>query len=382
MAATPEIDVDRDTLDRVASSALVCPSSVVDWHFSRVVYSAMNPVSAALYRVEGTARAGGELRRWSSILKICRPQSEQSLARLSSEDRARITDSDRWDREVEAYASGVLASLPTGVSAPRCHAIERTDGGARLWLEEVRDDRETWDIARYGLAGRHLGRLNGTYLAGRPLPQHEWLSRDWIRKWTAYFARSADVILADDSLWSTPIVVAQFDTGARDDLATMRRSFAAWLAALDELPRTIAHLDAFRANMLSRATAEGAETVLIDWAFVGQGPIAADPAQLVVASLFYQGERLEVHPLETAVLAGYAAGLDDVGYRIAPAPLRRAYVLNALARLTFVLGPLSVAGDPRRQAVLAGRIGRPYPEIVGLLAGRTRYLTALFRELD
>ena len=380
--AETEIEVDKHTLDTVASNALACSSRVTEWRVTPLRYAAMNPVSQGLYRVEGRAKAGDEARGWSSILKICRPQSETALARLSAEDRARITDSDRWDREVEAYASGILASLPAGIAAPRCHAIERTESGARLWLEDVREDLETWDIERYALAARHLGRMNGESVAGRPLPEQEWLSRDWLRKWTAYFARSADAILADDRVWSTPVVATQFDAEARADLATMRRSFSGWLAALDDVPLAFAHLDAFRANMLTRAAPDGAETVLVDWAFVGHAPIAADPAHLVVASIFYQGEGLDARALEQAVLDGYAEGLKDAGARIARGPLRRAYVLNALARMTFVLGPLASAGDPQREALLAGRIGRPYADVVALLAGRTRYLTALFRELD
>ena len=83
---------------------------------------------------------------------------------------------DGWDREVQAYRSGLLDDLPDRLVAARCYGIEERPGAAWLWLEDVTDEiGPHWPIARFALAARHLGRLSGRYLTERPLPDDPWL---------------------------------------------------------------------------------------------------------------------------------------------------------------------------------------------------------------
>ena len=378
MASGP-IDVDRATMTRVASSALGKAVADVAWEITPLRYMAYNPISQGLYRVDGSARDGDAVRKWSSVLKVCRPPAEEQLARLPDGDRERVLDTMRWDREAEAYASRLFADLPDGVVAPRCYGIDRRADGAWLWLEHVIEDEPAWSVARYGLAARHLGRLNGAKHVASAAPRDGWLSRDWIRKWTAYFARSAGTLLADERIWSTPVVAAHFSAKERDELRALLPVHERWLSSLDGAPHTLAHLDAFRANMLSRTGSRSPETVLVDWAFVGYAPLGADPAHLVVASLYYHGDRADVVALEAAVVEGFASGLADVGYAVPREELERLYAINALARMTFVLGPLSAAGDPAREQRLEAMLGAPYARIVERLADRTRYLCGVSR---
>ncbi len=246
------------------------------------------------------------------------------------------------------------------------------------------DDRPQWDVARYALAARHLGRLGGEYLAGRELPSHEWLSRDWVRSWSTYFSRTMPAILEDDDIWAQPTVVELFDPGTREDLRRLWGERARWWSALDRLPLTLAHLDAFRANLMSRTARGQVETVAIDWAFVGLAPLAADVATLVAASLFYHGDPLDPQAVTAACLAATYEGLHDVGHRISIRELERAYAINIVGRWALVIGPLRAAGDPAREENMEQRLRRPYREIVRLIAERARYVCALSRgvELD
>src|SRR4029079_500712 len=120
---------------------------------------------------------------------------------------------------------------------------------------------------RYALVARHLGRFNGAYLAETPLPDQPWLSRGWLRDFVAPSGRAvADLERLADSGVSPlarqlcpPSVVV-----AITRLWTERDRF---LAALDWLPQTFCHLDAFRRNLLIRAGPAGEELVAIDWAY-------------------------------------------------------------------------------------------------------------------
>ena len=278
-AAAPELD--RGRLTSVAAGALGRSIDALgDWAVTPLGYTVFNPVSQGIFRVRGTALSGGNSLPWSAVLKICRAPSDEELTEATADRRAVLLETLRWDREGDAYASGLLETLLHGLAAPRCLCVDRHDGTLWIWLEDVADDAAAWDVARYALAARHLGRLGGEYLAGRPLPQHQWLSRGWIRTWSTYFSRTMPAILEADGLWAQPPVVELFDRDARDELRRLWSMRERWWNALDRLPSTLSHLDAFRGNLMSRTARGRVETVAIDWAFVGIAPIAADVATL------------------------------------------------------------------------------------------------------
>jgi hypothetical protein len=378
-------ELERSGLTRVVTRALGRPVDALgEWTVVPLGYTVFNPVSQGIYRVTGNARSGTSSLPWSAVLKICRAPGAEELATADDDRRALLVETLRWDREGEAYASGLLETLPEGLAAPRCFGVERHEGTLWIWLEDVADDAADWDVARYALAARHLARLGGEYLAGRELPTHSWLSRGWIPAWSSFFSRTMPAVLEDDGLWAQPIVVDQFARGAREDLRDLWRDRDRWWSALDRFPQTLSHVDAFRANLMSRTVRGQVTTVAIDWAFVGIVPLAAEVAQLVVASLFYHGDQLDPAELAAACLDATRDGLRDVGYRVSAAELERAYAINAVARWALTIGPLRAAGDVVREEKMAQMLQRPFPVIVRLIAGRARYLCALSRgvELD
>ena len=383
MAAPAPPELDRARLAAVASGALGrSVDAVVDWTVTPVGYTVFNPVSQGIFRVTGTARSGGTSLPWSAVLKICRAPSDAELAEASPDRRAILIDTLRWDREGEAYASGLLETLPDGLAAPRCLGVDRHDDTLWIWLEYVADDIAQWDVARYALAARHLGRLGGEYHTGRELPSQEWLSRGWVRSWSTYFSRTMPAMLASDDVWAQPIVVELFDPGAREELGRLWDERDRWWDALDRLPLTLAHLDAFRGNLMSRTARGQVETVAIDWAFVGLAPLAADVATLVAASLFYHGDPLDPHAVTTACLAATHDGLRDAGHDISLHELERAYAINVVGRWGFVIAPLRAAGDRAREEKMEQMLRRPYREIVRLIAERARYVCALSRRVE
>ena len=62
-----------------------------------------------------------------------------------------------------------------------------------------------------------------------------------------------------------------------DSLLRMWAQRKQFLDALDRLPETLCHFDAFRRNLFARRTPDGlGRTVVIDWAFVGIGAVGQD----------------------------------------------------------------------------------------------------------
>jgi hypothetical protein len=104
-----------------------------------------------VYRVSGTASDGGTLLEWALMLKILRP------AAAAWNPAAREIDHPiYWKREALAYASGLLADLPGGITAPRCFVVEeRADESCWLWLEEISDSYgPRWPLAQYAHAAQ------------------------------------------------------------------------------------------------------------------------------------------------------------------------------------------------------------------------------------
>ena len=273
------------------------------------VYEPVVSASSGIWRV----RAGDR----SAILKLVAHSTEGHVNWLSGEEPSHWY---YWRREVLAYESGLLESLPGDLRAPACHLVaERDDGSVALWLEDLRGRPATrWTIGRYGLAARHLGRTQGAYLTSRALPDQEWLSRDWMRDYLTQ--RDGDLELVDDTdAWQEALVAASFPTPPVERLQEMRGDQSRFLDALDRLPRTLCHLDLHPANLFAGADGGGRgvddSTVAIDWSFVGIGSLGEDAGNLVpdaVLDFHVAPERLD--ELYETVAAGYASGLRDAGW--------------------------------------------------------------------
>ena len=184
-----------------------------------------------------------------------------------------------WKREALVYGSGLLGDLPAGFSAPRCYGIDERPDGFVLWLEDVADAVEgKWSLARYGEVARHLGHFNGAYLAGRPLPDAPWLCRDMLRWREPLVARSGtgSPSCARDRACNEggPATSSTARTGSGPSASAISRHWP--------VPQVLCHNDADRRNLLVREGSGGAETVAVDWAFLGPQAVGTDALTLAV----------------------------------------------------------------------------------------------------
>jgi AcrR family transcriptional regulator len=317
-------EIDCEVLTPVVRHALGSDTAeVVEWNCRQIHGGIGGGVGgSAIYGLTGQGCDLGQALSWSLILKVLWAQADSD-----------VSDCYYWRREADAYQSGWLDDLPGQLRAPRCFGVvDRPDGACWLWLEEVTDEAgPRWPVERYGLAARHLGQFNGAYLVESSPPSCPWLSSGWLREAVAQAAPAIELL--HRSL-EHPLLrrFLPGDTGkAFFDLWTERKMF---LNALDRLPHTICHLDAFRRNLFARVGADGRDqTVAIDWAFVGTGAIGEEIEPLVLRSLaFGEVEPGEAHELDEAVFAGYLDGLRDAGWRGDPRQARLGYTAAAASR--------------------------------------------------
>lgn len=392
-AASRHNALDRDDVIGPVRRALGdAAAEVIDWRDEPLAYTNRTPVSDGVYRVAGHARTRGGARPWSLILKIAHSPAGRSWPdgrRVPEGWGADPAHTQYWRREALAYRSGLLDDLP-GVVAPRCFGVvERGEEAIWLWLEDIDEtERRPWPLARYGVAARHLGRFNGAYLAGQPIPTAPWLNRGFLRAWTVDPARVGlmDTIACAET-WAHPLVRRAFPTPVAGRLLRLRDERERLLAALDQLPRTLCHLDAFPGNLLARRDAAGREqTVALDWAFVGIAAVGEEIGHLVAWSLLL-GEvaATEAEQLRAVVLAGYTDGLREAGWPGSESELARAAASGAAIAAALRWGfsaanrALRPAFDARARGALERDTGRPVEEG---MAERARLVYFLLDWLD
>ncbi|HEY64456.1 MAG TPA: phosphotransferase [Caldilineae bacterium] len=308
-------DIDAAKLTPIVRQALDNPAAIVtDWETERL--SGGIGVGTAVYRISGQAQHGDQTISWSLILKVQLP--------VPGHDEP--SDWAYWKREIEAYRSGWLDDLPGGIAAPRCYGVEeRPDGSYWLWLKEVKDDiGPKWPLEHYGVAARHLGQFNGAYLTGEPIPTYPWLSRDWLRQLQEPAGPSIEQLLNAQHL---PLVRRFLSEGIGERIAQLWAHRHYFYSLLDHLPQTICHYDATRRNLLAQRMPDGSyQTTLIDWSFVGYGPIGADLALLVKGTIsLLSVEISKAQELRQIAFEGYLEGLRDAGWQGDPRLVELSY---------------------------------------------------------
>jgi hypothetical protein len=278
----------------------------------------------AVYRFSGQGRDQGRTIPWSLILKMLRPAG----------GGADVSAWDYYKREVDAYQSGWAADLPGGLAAPRCFGVlDHPDGTCWMWLEEVVEGiGSQWPLEHYRIVARHLGQFNGAYLVDRPLPDWPWLSSNWL--WH-YVEQSAPAMEPLRDAQASPWGRRWLPEKDSDRFFHLWEERARYFDALDRLPQTICHFDIFRLNLFARKAADGDDqTVVIDWAFVGRGPIGADLNPLVWMSIALAGIGPDkAQELEEIVFEGYLEGLREVGWRGDPQQVRLGYTAASVRYL-------------------------------------------------
>jgi len=348
------VAIDQTTLTPLVRNALNSESiEVGNWECEQL-HGGMG-VATAIYRFSGEGHDQGQKVPWSLILKTLSPSGDN-------------TDISAWNyykREAAAYQSGLLDDLPGGLAAPRCFSVvDQPNGTCWIWLENIRDEiGSRWPLEHFGVVARHFGQFNGAYLVERSMPSWKWLSSDWLR---AYIAPTASAIPLIRKSLNHPLVRRGFPGEASDRLFRLWEERDLFLDALNRLPQTLCHLDLFRRNLFARKTGDNDDqTVVIDWAFVGQGAIGVEIANLVSANLaFNEVDLAQAQALEDIVFESYLGGLSDAGWRGDPQQVRLGYTAgNLRLRLGELDRAMEFILDESRHPFAEQVFGRSMEEI-------------------
>lgn len=359
----PPLDLPSATLTTIARAVTGSPNLVLGPIQITAIHHT-HEATAGVYRIASNHSLAGTSIPWSVVLKIVCPASDSASL-----------------REVDAYRSGLLADLP-GIRAPHCYGVEqRADGRWWLWLEDLAPNT-TWPVARFALAARHFGRFNGTYAVHRPIPHAPWLNRDFLRTLAAQRQATTMQRLQHPETWTHHLVRAMFPTPVAPRLLRLWAAHGALLAALDQMPRTFCHHDAWQPNLVVQPCADGGEqTIALDWALAGVGALGEELGQLVAGNLMLDEVSDSVaQRLPEAAWEGYLAGLTDVGWRGDETQVRLGYLASATLRWGLAPPGLALALDESRHALIEQRRGQPMSRILARRARAAYILLDLAEE--
>jgi hypothetical protein len=373
--ATRLAAVDGTVLTPLIQQVLAQPTAeVLNWGYELLQGGFGHEVSGVygVYRFRGRALVQGETRPWSLILKA-------SGSATSGHDP---TAWNYWKREALIYQSALLATLPPGLTAPRCFGVvEPVDEEVWLWLEDIHDEcGRRWPVARYGVAAHHLGQFNGAYLAGHPLPQQPWLTQSLWPDWLPMF----NTYLSDLPVWRQhPYAQRVLPADLMPRMMALWAQRERFLHALAQLPCCFCHHDAFRRNLFARQDPVGQEeTVAIDWAFAGLGVVGTEASKLCISSLtFLELPATQAQELDVTVFSGYLAGLQAAGWQGDRQMVRCGYtIVAALSGLEQLYRDLHGIHSGVPDAVVERIFGHAVPQILDQHTNLFRFTLALADE--
>ncbi|MCW2846963.1 MAG: hypothetical protein JWR90_937 [Marmoricola sp.] len=307
-----------------AETTLVCSS------VEEVAYDLPAITTAGRFWVSGLAEVRGSEVPWALFVKHVQAWSRSPLFQLVPvEVRPMAAASVPWRTEPLVYRSDLCDRLPAGLRMPRAVGVfDLDDLSASVWLEVVETRPVEWDLPRYARAAELVGRLAASprtvELAG--VGEFDFALTDYLE---GRLRHQVLPMLADQGLWSHPLVAPAFDPGLRERLLAAADRAGSLVDELSSLPYGASHGDACPNNLL--VPAHGDDFVLIDFGFWGEMPLGFDLAQLLVGDV-QVGRRSSagLAEVDTAILRAYVAGLRAEGCRVPADVVRRAHALQLM----------------------------------------------------
>lgn len=257
--------------------------------------------------------------------------------------RSARDDPQWWGREAAFYESDLATSgWSAGVRAARCYTVDDHDDCRDLWLEyvDIPTDLRGYEKAASGLARWQVANSD---------TKHAWLSEDWI---PTHVGRHG---LDNERTLAHPAWPAAIDKGLDPMLREVVRSRVTdpieIRRQLRQFPQVLTHHDFHYKNLGT----VGDDVVIIDWAFVGWGPIGHDVGHLAMDIDADLGRPSEVwHAMQSA----YCAGLAAAGWTGDLAVVRRSMEVSNGLRLSWAIDHVLSIAEQVPDATLAAASAR------------------------
>jgi len=308
---------------------------ILDWMVEPISQEILTDTTAGLFRFNGQGQSAKGKRPWRVVLKWINNPKQWSQ---------QPGEASYWRREIMAFQSGLLEELPPGVRAPRCYGVMENEDGAWVWIEYIQEATgKQWSLDYFQRTARQLGRFQGAYLCGTPLPSQPWLCQPffgvgWAEQngWSGFMNPEFE-----QNAWKLPIVQGALDDKQKLRLLQLIVENLRFDLVNNRLPQVLCHNDVHRKNfMWSHSPQTGEEELIgVDWAFTGPGAAGNDLGGLVGNSMyFFDYDPYDVETLEAALLDGYLAGIAEHRVEIDPRLVRLGYLISLSFWMEYLPG--------------------------------------------
>jgi Phosphotransferase enzyme family len=367
--------MDLPAADLAATVKLVLGDTATPgtWTVERVAYDSGSPATGGLMRVRGRSDDG---RDWAVFVKLVQHARHwPRLHLIPAEIRDGFTAGFPWRQELSLWEPSFAGCMPAGLRPPALYRMtDLGDDRLLLWMEDIDAHGDTcWNLDLFTRAARALGglaalRSTPELLAGTGHPPG-WALR--------LYAQGRVLLggvpqLADDDLWSRPMLAAAVDARLRDDLRRIAEALPAILDRLDTLPQTLAHGDASPQNLLVSRDEPGV-LVAIDVAFQCPLAVGFDLSQLLVG-LAHAGHVTtdQLSAIHERLVPAYVAGMREHGFDADPEQVAYGYVGALTVRSALTSLPYEMLEGPPTDELA---------ELVRQRAALTRFLADLALDL-
>ena len=315
------LSIDGDYLKNILKNVLADSEiELKDWEAHQIIGGL--EIGSNIYKLSGTAVSEKTIKSWSLILKIFHPEEQ-----FSDPKGYRY-----WEREIQAYQSGLLDSLPGHFGAPKLYQIcGKPEGSTWIFMEDIQDEFiRPWTLEQYNNAAHLLGQFNGAYLAGRSLPQKPWLCTQWLLKYLEHATPMIEFIQHNPA---HPLIKSLLPGISLPLTVSFWDLYPKLIKIINSLPQTFCHQDAFTRNLFFRK----GQLVAIDWGYAGIAPVGAELAPLVGTASDFSGFPSEqLDELDQACFNRYLEGIKEAGGNPDPQQVRLGFIITMTLR--YVLG--------------------------------------------
>lgn len=336
-------DTDQQKQIIEAAGHAISGSSIRDWSVDSLSATSIGLGTLGFLRVSATVQAHDADSTWSSVVKVIDGAADEEWGDFATPTR-----------EIEAYRSGFLADLTTGLQAAPCYRMDdRPDGTVLLWLKDMSGlDSPPWSVDQFVTTARHIGQFNGSW-PERRIPEFAWIGKYETsdrRRLGIKFTPATRSRL--EKTKQTREVTNAFSGVGFSRVVQLLDDLRQLVAATDGLPRTLAHGDCHARNLFpDHSSATNQVTYGIDWATIFEAPIGIDAGALFGSSLSWGMDEFETaFSSDQEIFGAYIEGLEDSEVELNRDAVRVTYV-SAMAGYA-----IQIAGLPTLIATNDGRL--------------------------
>jgi hypothetical protein len=330
----------------------------------------VQPLRGNRWLTDGIWKVTNESR--SVIVKTVSFASDQcagSWARHWTAQSGEPTHWNYWKREFLAYLYDLPATFDSsGINSPALLYAYEGRGTFTFVTEHCGLTPATqWTAHDYYAAARNLGIAQGSISTKGNFGEYPWLCKNYIADYALEkpFDRS---LPGSSEAWSGLIDVGAVSPRERDTQIRLARNERELMKLLAAVPLTLCHNDFWTRNLFGK---DGQPTTVVDWAFVGIGPLGSDIANMT-ASAGFDSYIAPAHLASFAdhVFDSYLNGLRQSGWKGDSRTVRLGYCASVAKYAWVVAAMLESAADPGHPTYVGygGAGGLDFHSVAGTLS--------------